>query len=567
MMVTTFNDYKYERPDLEKVEAEVDELLTEFNLASSADVQGELIDQLNKHFNTVSTMENLAYIRSSIDTNDEFYDGERNFFDEYGPTIQEITNKYYKAITESAFRNELEEKYGSQLFELASNSLKSFDPKVKELLQKENKLDSEYSKLLASAEIEFDGKKLNLSQFGPYSQHTDRGMRRGATQAVQGFMAENLEKIDHIYDELVKTRDKIAKELGYKDFVELGYIRMDRIDYDREMVENFRRQVAEYIVPLVTELKERQSSRIGIDSLKSFDENFDFLTGNASPKGDTEEILKNGERMYKELSPETDEFYKFMRTRDLFDVEAKKGKEGGGYCTFIPDYASPFIFSNFNGTLDDVTVLTHEAGHAFQCYMSRGYAVPEYQFPTYESAEIHSMSMEYFTYPWMELFFKEDTDKFKFSHMAGDITFLPYGVAIDEFQHIVYENPGLTPEERRKEWQKLEEKYLPHRDYDGIEPLESGAFWHRQGHVFGAPFYYIDYTLAQVCALQFWKRANEDFEDAWKDYINLCRLGGTLPFNSLVEAANLRSPFEDGCLQSVVGEVRDYLNSIDDKSL
>lgn len=566
-MVTTFNDYKYERPDLEKVEAEVDELLTEFNLASSADVQGELIDQLNKHFNTVSTMENLAYIRSSIDTNDEFYDGERNFFDEYGPTIQEITNKYYKAITESAFRNELEEKYGSQLFELASNSLKSFDPKVKELLQKENKLDSEYSKLLASAEIEFDGKKLNLSQFGPYSQHTDRGMRRGATQAVQGFMAENLEKIDHIYDELVKTRDKIAKELGYKDFVELGYIRMDRIDYDREMVENFRRQVAEYIVPLVTELKERQSSRIGIDSLKSFDENFDFLTGNASPKGDTEEILKNGERMYKELSPETDEFYKFMRTRDLFDVEAKKGKEGGGYCTFISDYASPFIFSNFNGTLDDVTVLTHEAGHAFQCYMSRGYAVPEYQFPTYESAEIHSMSMEYFTYPWMELFFKEDTDKFKFSHMAGDITFLPYGVAIDEFQHIVYENPGLTPEERRKEWQKLEEKYLPHRDYDGIEPLESGAFWHRQGHVFGAPFYYIDYTLAQVCALQFWKRANEDFEDAWKDYINLCRLGGTLPFNSLVEAANLRSPFEDGCLQSVVGEVRDYLNSIDDKSL
>lgn len=566
-MVTTFKDYKYERPDLKKIEEEVDALLTEFDLASSADVQGELIDQLNDYFNTISTMENLAYIRSSIDTNDEFYDGERNFFDEYGPTIQEISNKYYKAITESRYRDALEEKYGGQLFELASNSLKSFDPKVKELLQKENKLDSEYSKLLASAEIEFDGKKLNLSQFGPYSQHTDRTMRRGAAEAVQGFMGENLEKIDQIYDDLVKTRDKIARELGYKDFVELGYIRMDRIDYDREMVENFRKQVAEFIVPLVTELKERQSKRIGLDSLKSYDENFDFLTGNAAPKGDAEEILKNGERMYKELSPETDEFYKFMRERDLFDVEAKKGKEGGGYCTFIPDYASPFIFSNFNGTLDDVTVLTHEAGHAFQSYMSRGYDVPEYQFPTYESAEIHSMSMEYFTYPWMELFFKEDTDKFKFSHMTGDITFLPYGVAIDEFQHIVYENPDLTPIERRQEWKKLEGKYLPHRDYDGIEPLESGAFWHRQGHVFGAPFYYIDYTLAQVCALQFWKRANEDFEDAWKDYINLCRLGGTLPFNSLIKAANLKSPFEDGCLESVVGEVKDYLNSIDDKSL
>ncbi|KKK32876.1 oligoendopeptidase F [Salinicoccus sediminis] len=566
-MVTTFKDYEYERPDLTKLDTEVDALLIEFNLAGSAGAQAEIIDRLNTHFNTVSTMENLAYIRSSIDTNDEFYDRERNFFDEYGPTIQEITNKYYKAITESNYRDELEEKYGSQLFELASNSLKAFDPKVKELLQKENKLDSEYSKLLASAEIEFDGKKLNLSQFGPYSQHTDRAMRRGAAEAVQGFMGENLEKIDRIYDDLVKTRDRIAKELGYRDFVELGYVRMDRIDYDRHMVENFRNQVAEFIVPLVTELKERQAARIGLDSLKSYDENFDFLTGNAVPRGDTEEILSNGGKMYRELSPETDEFYRFMRERELFDVEAKKGKEGGGYCTFIADYASPFIFSNFNGTLDDVTVLTHEAGHAFQTYMSRGYDVPEYQFPTYESAEIHSMSMEYFTYPWMELFFKEDTDKFKFSHMAGDITFLPYGVAIDEFQHIVYENPELTPEQRRGEWQKLEEKYLPHRDYDGIEPLESGSFWHRQGHVFGAPFYYIDYTLAQICALQFWKRANENFDSAWEDYVNLCRLGGTLPFNSLVEAANLRSPFEDGCLESVVGEVRNYLNSIDDKSL
>lgn len=566
-MVTTFEEYKYKRPDLKNIEEEVDALLTEFNQASSADVQGELIDQLNKHFNTVSTMENLAYIRSSIDTNDEFYDGERNFFDEYGPAIQEISNKYYKAITESTHREALEDKYGKQLFELAANSLKSFDPKVKELLQKENKLDSEYSKLLASAEIEFDGKKLNLSQFGPYSQHTDRTVRRDAAEAVQGFMGENLEKIDQIYDDLVKTRDKIAKELGYNDFVELGYVRMDRIDYDRKMVENFRKQVSEFIVPLVTELKERQSRRIGLDSLKSYDENFDFLTGNAAPKGDAEAILRNGDTMYKELSPETGEFYTFMRQRELFDVEAKKGKEGGGYCTFIADYASPFIFSNFNGTLDDVTVLTHEAGHAFQSYMSRGYAVPEYQFPTFESAEIHSMSMEYFTYPWMKLFFKEDTDKFKFSHMAGDISFLPYGVAIDEFQHIVYENPELTPKERRGEWKKLENKYLPHRDYDGIEPLESGAFWHMQGHVFGAPFYYIDYTLAQVCALQFWKRANENFEEAWKDYINLCRLGGTLPFNSLVEAANLKSPFEDGCLESVVGEVRDYLNSIDDKSL
>lgn len=566
-MALTFKDYKYERPDLDKISSEVDDLLNDFKTKTSAEEQGRVIDELNKHFNHLSTMSTLAYIRASIDTKDAFYDKERDFFDEYGPAIQEIDHKYYEAISSSPYKAALEERYGKQLFSLADNAIKGFDPKVKSLLQKENRLDSEYSKLLASAEIEFDGKVLNLSEFGPYAQHTDRSMRKGATEAVQGFMGEHLEKIDQIFDDLVKTRHEIARELGYKDFVELGYIRMNRIDYDRDMVENFRRQVAEHVVPLVTELKERQRRRIGLSELKSYDESFDFITGNATPKGGTEEILKNGEKMYRELSPETDEFYKFMRERDLFDVEAKKGKEGGGYCTFIPEHESPFIFSNFNGTLDDVTVLTHEAGHAFQSYMSREFEVPEYQFPTLEAAEIHSMSMEYFTYPWMELFFKEDTDKFKFTHMADNISFLPYGVAIDEFQHIVYENPELTPEERRQEWKKLEDKYLPHRDYDGIEPLSSGSFWHRQGHVFGVPFYYIDYTLAQVCALQFWKRANEDFETAWTDYVELCKLGGSLPFNALARSANLTSPFEDGCLESVVGEVKDYLNSIDDKAL
>ncbi|MHC0551787.1 M3 family oligoendopeptidase [Salinicoccus sp. CNSTN-B1] len=566
-MVHTFSEYEYERPDIKKIAAEVDTLLEEFKEKDSADAQAEVIDRLNTYFNHLSTMSNLALIRSTIDTRDAFYDKERNFFDEYGPAIQEIDFKYYQTLIASPYRSELEQRYGKQLFSLAEKAVKGFDPKVKSLLQKENKLDSEYSRLLASAEIEFDGKVLNLSEFGPYAQHTDRQMRRSATEAVQGFMGTHLDKIDQIYDDLVKTRHQIAVELGYKNFIELGYIRMNRIDYDSDMVQNFRDQVAEHVVPLVTELKERQRRRIGVEKLKIYDESFDFTTGNAVPKGDTEDILQAGENMYLELSKETGEFFKFMRQRELFDVEAKKGKEGGGYCTFIPDYSSPFIFSNFNGTLDDVTVLTHEAGHAFQSYMSSGFEVPEYQFPTLESAEIHSMSMEYFTYPWMEQFFKEDTDKFKYTHMADNISFLPYGVAIDEFQHIVYEHPELSPAERRQEWQKLEDKYLPHRDYDGIEPLASGAFWHKQGHVFSDPFYYIDYTLAQVCAMQFWKRANEDFDGAWSDYINLCRLGGSLPFNALVEEANLISPFEDGCLQSVVKEAEGYLNSIDDSAL
>ena len=566
-MVTKFKDFKYERPDLDAFESTVDELLGEFDRSENVEDQVAVINKLNVEFNHLDTMATLVSIRSSINTKDKFYDEEREFFDEHEPSFTEIQNRYRKAITESKFRNELEERFGNQLFALSENALKSFDPSVKELLQKENKLTSQYDKLLASAEIEFDGKKLNLSEFAPYTQNPDRQVRKDATLAVNGFMGDHMSEIDDIYDQLVKVRHEIATTLGYKDFVELGYIRMNRIDYDRKMVEKFRKQVEEYVVPIVTELKERQRQRIGLDSLKSYDNNFEFLTGNAMPKGKTKDIMNNGAKMYKELSPETDEFYTFMTERDLFDVEAKKGKEGGGYCTLIADYKAPFIFSNFNGTQGDVEVLTHEAGHAFQTYMSRNITVPEYSFPTLESAEIHSMSMEFFTYPWMELFFKEDTDKFKFSHMADSVSFLPYGVAVDEFQHVVYENPELTPEERRQEWKKIEAKYLPSTDYDGIEPLESGAFWHKQGHIFAVPFYYIDYTLAQVCALQFWKRAKDDFKGAWEDYLALCKVGGSLPFNSLVELANLKSPFEEGSLESVIDEVHDYLNSIDDKKL
>jgi M3 family oligoendopeptidase len=566
-MVTKFKDFKYERPDLDAFESTVDELLGEFDRSENVEDQVAVINKLNVEFNHLDTMATLVSIRSSINTKDKFYDEEREFFDEHEPSFTEIQNRYRKAITESKFRNELEERFGNQLFALSENALKSFDPSVKELLQKENKLTSQYDKLLASAEIEFDGKKLNLSEFAPYTQNPDRQVRKDAALAVNGFMGDHMSEIDDIYDQLVKVRHEIATTLGYKDFVELGYIRMNRIDYDRKMVEKFRKQVEEYVVPIVTELKERQRQRIGLDSLKSYDNNFEFLTGNAMPKGKTKDIMNNGAKMYKELSPETDEFYTFMTERDLFDVEAKKGKEGGGYCTLIADYKAPFIFSNFNGTQADVEVLTHEAGHAFQTYMSRNITVPEYSFPTLESAEIHSMSMEFFTYPWMELFFKEDTDKFKFSHMADSVSFLPYGVAVDEFQHVVYENPELTPEERRQEWKKIEAKYLPSTDYDGIEPLESGAFWHKQGHIFAVPFYYIDYTLAQVCALQFWKRAKDDFKGAWEDYLALCKVGGSLPFNSLVELANLKSPFEEGSLESVIDEVHNYLNSIDDKKL
>ncbi|GHH98396.1 M3 family oligoendopeptidase [Neobacillus kokaensis] len=563
----SFGNYTYARPNLVEVTAKFDAALVRFESAVTAEEQSEVMNEINQLRNDLGTMFTLCSIRHSIDTNDEFYKVEQDYMDELGPEVEGLVTKYYQALIDSKFRSELEAKWGLQLFALAESQLKTFKPEIVPQLQKENRLVTEYTKLIASAKIEFEGEERTLAQIDPFIESKDREMRKKASEVKFGFFAGHEAELDRIYDELVKVRTDIARDLGYNNFVELAYNRMMRTDYNAEMVANFRQQVKDFIVPIATKLKERQRERLGLDKLKYFDENFNYLTGNAVPKGNPEWIIENGQKMYEELSKETGEFFSFMQENDLMDLVAKTGKASGGYCTYIENYKAPFIFSNFNGTSGDIDVLTHEAGHAFQIYSSRHFEIPEYYWPTYEACEIHSMSMEFFTWPWMDLFFKEDTNKYKFSHLSDALLFLPYGVAVDEFQHWVYENASASPKERKQAWREIEKKYLPHKDYDGFEYLENGGFWQRQGHIYNSPFYYIDYTLAQICAFQFWKRSRENQEEAWADYVKLCQLGGSMSFTKLVEAANLISPFENGCIESVVGVIENWLNSVDDKNL
>lgn len=559
-----FNDYKYERIDIEQTKEKFSSLIEKFSEAENVEEQIRYIDEINSLRNHIDTMTTLVSIRHSINTNDKFYDTENDYCDEISPVVFGFVSQFYKALTASRFRNELEEKYGKFLFDTAELSLKTFDEEIIPELQRENKLSSRYSKLIASAKIEFDGEEKNLSQMVPYTQSKDRSIRIEASRKVANFFKENMEKFDTIYDSLVKVRTSIAHRLGFKNYVELGYARLSRIDYNSDMVASYRKQVLENIVPLHTELRKRQEKRLGVEKLRFYDEPIKFNSGNADPHGDPEWILNHGKTMYKELSKETDEFFTFMTEKNLLDLLSKKGKMSGGYCTYIPDYKSPYIFANFNGTAHDIDVLTHEAGHAFQVYESRSYEVPEYLWPTYEACEIHSMSMEFLTWPWMNLFFKGDTDKYKFIHLSESLLFIPYGVTVDEFQHWVYENPEASPAERRKKWLEIENRYLPTRDYGEVEDLKEGIFWFRQGHIFASPFYYIDYTLAQVCAFQFWIKANEDRDAAWKEYLNLCRLGGSKSFFGLMEAANIKNPFTEGTIASVIPEIRKFLDSIDD---
>lgn len=561
-----FKDYEYIRPDLDQMEKSFTKLLEKFRNAKSATEQSMVIDEVTTLRNYFETMVTLASIRHSINTEDKFYETEQDFMDENGPRYEKLVTDYYKELIKSPFRAELEKEWGEQFFKLAELQIKTFSEEIMEELVKENKLSTEYDKLIASAQLDFMGEIRNLSQMRPFMESRDREIRRSAARKVMSFFEENEKEFDRLYDELVKVRDSMAKKLGYPNYVPMGYARLSRTDYDAEMVANYRKQVYESLVPLSEELKERQRKRIGVERLTYYDEPLEYVTGNANPKGDPAWIIENGKKMYHEMSPETGAFIDFMTERELMDLEAKKGKRSGGYCTVIADYKSPFIFSNFNGTSGDIDVLTHEAGHAFQTFMSMDHKLPEYKFPTLEACEIHSMSMEFLAWPWMENFFKEEVEKYKFSHLAGALTFIPYGVAVDEFQHFVFENPNATPDERKSAWREIEKKYLPSKDYEDNDLLNRGGYWFRQGHIFSSPFYYIDYTLAQVCAFQFWVRSREDREKAWEDYLRLCKAGGSMSFLKLVELAELDNPFVDGTIERVVGPIKAYLDSVDDST-
>ena len=565
-----FSQYKYERSSYEDIKDKFIKLVDKINKSTNYEEQKNYILQLNEIRNDIQSNSTIASIRYSIDTSDEYYEEEKKYWDEYMPLYEDLNCEFYKAIVNSQFKNEIINDFSKQFYNICEDSIKSFSKDIIEDLQEENKLCSQYTKLLASAKIEYKGETHNLSSLMKYMMDKDRGTRIESTKLYYSYFEENEDKFDSLFDKLVSVRDKMAKKLGYKSFTELGYIRMNRSDYNEENIKKLRKEVQEYIVPLCNKLYERQAKRIGVDDFWFVDESIEFKTGNATIKGGEEYekyIIENGKKMYSELSKETAEFFEYMTQNELMDLVTRKSKAAGGYCTHIPNYNSPFIFSNFNNTSEDIDVLTHEAGHAFQLYMSKDILMYEINFPTLDSCEIHSMSMEFITYPWMELFFKEDTLKYKFYHMSSAIKFIPYGVIVDEFQHRIYENPTMSKDERKQIFRELEKKYLPHRDYRDIDILEKGCYWFKQGHIFKNPFYYIDYVLAQVCAFQFLQKSNENFEQAWQDYINICKVGGTKSFLEIVNIGNLNSPFEDKTIKNIGENINNLLVNIKDSEL
>lgn len=564
-MKLKFNEYPLVIPNFEEIEKEFTILLSKFNDASTPEEQKNLMIEIGNLFDEIQTDFTIIAVRHSIDTRNEEHKKAKDTIDEVGPLIQSLGHKYSTSVLNSKFRNELEKLIGSFLFKKLELSAKTFDDSIIEDLQQENKLTTEYDNLIASAEIEYEGQIYNLEQMNKFVEDVDRNVRKKSSKAVENWMCEKENIFSEIYSKLILLRTSIAKKLGYESFVDLGYDRMGRTDWSSEDVKTYRKQIFETVVPISKELIKKITTRTKIDDPQFYDLNIQFLDGNAIPKGNKEYLVNAAIEMYDEMGAEIGTFFREMVELNLLDLEAKPGKMGGGYMTYFPRYKMPFIFSNFNGTSADVDVLTHEVGHAFQGYMSRNIVPNEYRDPTMEEAEIHSMSMEFFAMPWMKKFFAEDTDKYLLSHLEGTINFLPYGATVDEFQHWVYDNPDATHEERCSMWRSIEMKYTPHKKYEDFPFYERGTRWIRQSHIFTMPFYYIDYTLAQVVALQFLGLMKENYKIAWEKYVNVCSLGGKHPFTELLNNVNLDNPFLPNTIEKTFYPIKSILEEYNGK--
>jgi len=510
-------------------------------------------DGLRRELETWSSLTNLRFTQ---DTRDPAARAARERVDEASAVIKGYDTAVKRRLTVSDARPSISAAIGRHAFDLWQNDLATYDPAIEADLVTEAKLRAEYTQLMAGIEVDFAGERLNLSGLQKFQSDPDRAVRHGAATAQWDAMGERAAELDALFDRLVRLRDGIARTLGFDGFIELGYARMRRMDYDRAAVERYRDGIRAHVVPIAFEIAERAAKRLGIADFSRWDEQFLGLNAPPRPRGDAPWIVHQTIDGFAEIDPRLGDFARMMNRGELLDLVARPGKAGGGYCTSFPTLGVPFVFSNFNGSSGDVEVLMHELGHAFQMYRSRALPSVDYLVPTMETAEVHAMSLEFLAWPLMDRFFGDEADAYREQHLASRLVFLPYGVAVDHFQHLVYERPEATPAERHAMWKSVERRYLPWRSYGDLKRPGDGAFWQGQPHIYRSPFYYIDYTLALCCAMQVWVQAGDDPTGTFERYATLCARGGEAPFRTLVTDAGIVEPFDPAALPAIVAKAR-----------
>jgi len=551
-----FSELAFPRPDRESLADIYGAIAAQLDAGERRDALAAF-DAARRHYESWAS---LVHLQFSRDTTNEAAKAERDYCDTLGPVATGHEVEIKRRLLDDPDREGLVALLGTHVVALWEADITTFDPRIAADLEEEARLSAEYTALLASAKIEIDGEVVNLSGLAPYAQNADRDVRHRAEQARWGFFEANGATLDDLFGKLVTLRQRMAETLGFETYTELGYRRMRRTDYGPEQVAAFREKIVTHVTPLVRSLLEHRRLSMGWDRLRAWDEALIDPKGNPKPAGGHDLLLERAQQMFDAMGGDLGIFFETMHEGGYLDLLNRAGKAGGGFCTSFPDVGMPFIFANFNGTHNDIGVFTHEMGHAYQNWKSRDQRCIDELWPTMEAAEIHSMGLEFLTWPEIDKLVEEGAaDRYRKMHLIDSLAFLPYGACVDHFQHEVYDDPEMSPAARHETWKRLEKIYMPWRDWGDLAYPASGTRWQAQMHVYRSPFYYIDYTLALCCAMQLWLGSRNDPQGTMETYAALCAAGGSKAFTALVEDAGLISPFEPDALAEVVHEAEQEL--------
>ena len=565
-MAKKISEYEYSRADIGAAATKIEDAIAAVKAAKSGEELVSIRDGLNKYFSDFYTVVFIATIRHTLDVNDKFYAGEQNYYDESLPAISAKSTEFNKALVASKHFDAMKKLISPRITEKLLASLRVMDDKIIDDCVEENKLVTRYDELLANTLFPWKGKSVTLSEMHGYCKSPDRAERKAAFEVIGNTLGSIGDKLDEIYDKLVKVRTRMAKKMGFKDYVEMGDLRMDHIGYGRKEIAVFRESVLTSVVPALTRLKTELAQKLGLDHVHIYDNDIYIEGGNIDPVGTAADMFKAAQDMYDDMDSKLGAFFKEMCDADAIDYVAREGKQGGGYCEMLYSYGQPFIFANFNGTMDDVGVLTHEFGHAYA--FKRAY-VNDIDFDIFvggmETAETHSMSMEALCNKYNDKFYGDRAKEATYQQIFDALNFLPYGVIVDYFQQLVYEKPEMTPAERKALWLELEGKFRPYVDLSDVPFYNVGGRWQYQKHIYEVPFYYIDYCLSTCLALQFGEKAAVDFKDALARYLKLVEAGGTKDITTLAHEAGLKSPFDKGALGDLCKAVEKHIESLSNK--
>lgn len=505
-------------------------------------------------------------VATTVDTTDEKAEARYNaFMENVYPNLATASN----ALNEKLVRSELEpEGFAIPLRNLRGD-LKIFRAENLPLLTEESKLELEYSKIIGAQTVEWEGEEVTLSRLLPVQQDPDRAKREQAWELTMNRRLEDREALNALWGKFLDLRDELAKNAGLPSYTEYRYQQLHRFDYSPAEAQQFRDAIHQVVVPAAKRIYERQRQSLGLDTLRPWDSEVDAESrAPLAPFKNIDEMNSKTQEIFNQVDGVLGGYFKTMLDEDLLDLDNRKGKAPGGYCTYYAVAKRPFIFMNSVGLHDDVQTLLHEGGHAFHAFESSKLPYYHQEDVPMEFAEVASMAMELLAAPYLEadkggFYNAKDAARARIEHLEGIIKFWPYMAVVDEFQHWVYANIEDAHDAAKcdAKWAEAWDKYMQGIDYTGFEDIKATG-WHRKLHIYQVPFYYIEYGLAQLGAVQIYGNAKRDQAQAVVDYRKGLALGGTAALSDLYAAAGVRFAFDAETLGKAVELVESTIEEL-----